>query len=229
LLATLAGVEYRRLRSFLEPVVLRHQQVLYEPGEVIARVYFPITAVVSLLNVVEDGKSLGTATVGSEGLIGLPLALGADSDNNRAVVQVAGTALRVGATAFRRALERSDALRHVVQRYTHVVLVQTAQAAVCNRLHSTHARCSRWLLEIHDRVRTDVFNATQDFLAEILGVRRPTVTAAAGLLQQAGLIHYRRGRVTILNRPGLESAACGCYRTVAIANERLLGAAPRAS
>jgi CRP-like cAMP-binding protein len=229
LLATLPTVEYTRLRSFLQPVVLRHRQVLYEPDEVITHVYFPLTAVVSLLIVVEDGKSLETVAVGNEGLIGLPLALGADSDNNRAEIQIAGTALCVGATAFRRALDGSEMLRHVVQRYTHFLLVQTGQAALCNRLHTTRARCASWLLGIHDRVRTDAFYVTQDFLAEMLAVRRPTVTAAEGMLSQAGLIQYRRGRITIVNRRGLEDAACGCYRTIAGATERLLAAPPHAS
>jgi CRP-like cAMP-binding protein len=165
-----------------------------------------------------------TATVGSDGLVGLPVALETDHDNNRAVTQIGGTALRVGAAAFRHALDRSPGLRHVLQRYTQVVLVQTAQTAVCNRLHTIYERCARWLLEIHDRVPADAFFVTQDFLAEMLAVRRSTVTVAAGMLQQGGLVRYRRGRITIVSRAGLEAASCGCYRTVADATERLLGA-----
>jgi CRP-like cAMP-binding protein len=223
LLAAMPPDAYERLRPELEPVALQQGQVLYDPSEPIAHVHFPTTAVVSLLTLLQDGTSVETAMVGNWGMVGLPLALGLDADTNRALVQVGGEALRLPAPAFRAALGRDGALRNLLHRCTQVVLVQMAQSAACNRLHTMNACCARWLLEAQDGVGADEFPLTHDFLAAILAVRRATVTVVAETLQQAGLIRYHRGLVTILDRERLEAAACECYRTIADAIERLLG------
>jgi CRP-like cAMP-binding protein len=225
LLAALPPADYAPLGPALEPVELRLRQVLYDPGETITHVHFPTTAVVSLLVPTEDGTSLETSRVGDDGLVGLPLALDSDCDTNRALIQVAGTAWRVSAHAFRAALRKSLALQNLLHRYTQVILLQTARSAVCNRRHAMYDRCARWLLETHDRVPGDGFPLTQDFLATTLAVRRATVSVAAGMLQQAGLISYHRGRVTILHRAGLEAAACDCYRAIREGAVDLMGRA----
>ncbi len=221
-LAALPTSDYTWLRATLETVAVCARQVLYEPDEVITHVYFPLTAVVSILIPGEDGTSVETALVGDDGVVGLPLVLGLDRDTNRAITQIAGTALRLPAPAFRAALGRGDALRGVLQRYTQVILVQMGQSAACNRLHPMYGRCARWLLEIQDRVRSDAFPLTPHFLADMLTARRATVTVTAGKLRDAGLIRYRRGQVTILDRERLEVAACDCYRVIAAASGRLL-------
>ena len=223
LLAALPATDYARLRPVLEPVVLRLRQVLSEPGDAITHVYFPTMAVVPLLLLVEDGTSVEIALVGNDGLIGQPLALGLDRATHRALNQIPGIALRLSAGAFRSALNQSGALRQVLQRYTQALLVQAAQGAACNRLHSIYGRCARRLLETHDRVDQDEFPLTQDLFASFLAVRRATVSVAAGRLQQAGLIRYHRGSITVLDRAGLQAAACECYRTIKTFTDRLLG------
>jgi CRP-like cAMP-binding protein len=223
LLAALPAADYLALRSALEPVTLPVRQVLYEPGDPITHVYLPTTAVVSLMILGEAGTSVETARVGSDGVVGLPIALGLDHDTNRAICEIAGGAWRLGAGAFRAALARGEALTQVTQRYTQLLLVQMGQGAACNRLHTMYARCARWLLETHDRVDGDTFPVTQDFLSAMFCVRRATVTVTAGTLQEAGMIRYRRGHVTIVDRVGLEAAACECYRVVAEATAWLMG------
>jgi CRP-like cAMP-binding protein len=193
-------------------------------GEPIRHVYFPTTALVSLMIVLEDGKQVEMAAVGREGLVGLPLALGSDTDGHVAMTQIPGSALRLQTDAFRAVLGVAPELQQVLGRYALVLLTQAGQAAACNGLHALAERGARWLLEAHDRVGSDQFLLTQDFLAAMLGVRRPSVTLAAGMLQQAGYITYHRGRVTVLDRVGLEAASCECYAAIRQETDRLLGA-----
>ena len=221
LLASLPQAAYAQLLPQLEPVTLVLRQVLAEPGEPIGHVHFPTTAVVSLLTVLERGTAVETATVGNEGMVGLPLFLGTDRAPGKAVCQVAGTSLRLPAAAFRTAA--ADGPLHArLHRYTQALFTQVAQVVACNPVHLIEARCARWLLMTHDRVGTDRFPLTQEFLAQMLGVRRSTVTVAASRLQQAGLIRYRRGILTVVDRARLEAAACECYRVVADEFHRLL-------
>ena len=228
LLASLPAAADAHLRPRLEHVTLALKQVLSEPGEPIRHVYFPTTAVVSLLTVLDGGKALETATVGNEGMVGLPLFLGADRTPGRAVCQVAGAALRLPAASFRTAVAAGGPLHERLHRYTQALFTQVSQVVACNPVHVIEARCARWLLTTHDRVGADRFPLTQEFLSQMLGVRRATVTVAAGRLQRAGLIRYRRGVATVVDRPGLEAAACECYRVVADEFRRLLGdGAPR--
>jgi CRP-like cAMP-binding protein len=197
--------------------------VLYEAGEPIDAVYFPLNSVASLRTITDDGAAVEVALIGWEGAVGLPLFLGLEHDGLWAMNQVPGAALTMSAAAFRSAPDRWAPLRQVVGRFAHVVMVQIAQVAGCHRLHPVDERCARWLLQVHDRVGSDTFPLTQDFLATMLGVRRPSVTIAVGLLQRAGLVGQRRGRITVLDRAGLEAAACECYRTLATAIDQLLG------
>ena len=224
LLAALPPDEAAHLLPQLVPVSLRHAERLYAAGELIPHVYFPTTALVSLMIVMEDGKEVEMAAVGREGMAGLPVALGSDTDGHVAITQIPGEALRLGAGAFRAALMEMPGLQRLLSRYALTLLTQAGQAAACNGLHAIAERCARWLLEAHDRVGADTFLLTQDFLAAMLGVRRPSVTIAAGMLQQAGLITYHRGRVTILDREGLEASACECYRAIMEETDRLIGA-----
>jgi CRP-like cAMP-binding protein len=224
LLAGLPADVYDRLRAAMTPVTLRHAELLYAMSEPITHVYFPTTALVSLMIVLEDGKQVEMAAVGREGLAGLPVALGSDSDGHVAMVQIPGQALRMGTSAFRAGLAATPELQQLLGRYALVLLTQAGQAAACNGLHALAERCARWLLEGQDRVGSDQFLLTQDFLAAMLGVRRPSVTLAAGMLQQAGLITYRRGHVTVLDRAGLEAASCECYAAIRRETDRLLGA-----
>lgn len=223
LLAGLPADVYDRLRAAMTPVELRHAQQLYDLGEPITHVYFPLTALVSLMIVMEDGKQLEMAAVGREGLAGLPVALGSDTDGHVAMAQIPGMALRLTTETFRAVLRVAPELRDIVGCYALVLLTQAGQSAACNGLHALAERCARWLLEAHDRVGADSFLLTQDFLAAMLGVRRPSVTIAAGMLQQAGLITYHRGRITVLDRRGLEAASCECYDAIRRETDRLLG------
>ena len=224
LLAALSPDEAATLLPQLVPVQLRHAELLYRPGESITHVYFPTTALVSLMIVMEDGKEVEMAAVGREGMAGLPVALGSDSDGHVAMVQIPGDGLRLETSAFRTALATMPGLQLLLGRYALALLTQAGQAAACNGLHAIAERCARWLLEAQDRVGEDSFLLTQDFLAAMLGVRRPSVTLAAGMLQQAGLITYHRGRVTILDRERLEESACECYRAIMAETDRLIGA-----
>ena len=171
----------------------------------------------------KDGASVEMATVGLEGMVGLPVFLGTDTMPSRAFGQVAGDSLRITTAAFTAEVKRNGPLVRVLNRYTQALFNQVAQTTACNRVHLVEQRCARWLLQTHDRVGSDRFSLTQEFLAQMLGVRRTGVSAAAGLLQKAGLIRYARGRITVLDRPGLESAACECYRVIKREFDRLIG------
>ena len=213
----------RRLQARGERVHLALRQVLYWPDEPITHVWFPIDAIGSLLTLLGAGDSVEAGLVGREGVLGLPLFLGAESTHGRAVCQVAGDAWRLPAAAFLEEAGREGPLRDRLLRYTQALFQQVAQTSGCNRLHAHEERCARWLLMTHDRLPADTFPLTQEYLAVMLGVSRPAVTLVMGALQRAGLLAYHRGEVTILDRAGLEAAACECYAITRAETERLLG------
>jgi CRP-like cAMP-binding protein len=223
LLATLPPDEYARLAPHLETVALALKQVIYEPDEPIPHVYFVAEGVVSLTQGEVNGQTVEVATVGDEGMVGLPVFLGLDSTPGHAFVQIVGAAQRMPAAVFRREVRAGTPLHDLLHRYTQALMVQMAQGAACNRLHSVDARCARWLLQTHDRVRGDEFELTQEFLARMVGVRRAAVSEVAGALQEAGLIRYTRGTIRVLDRAGLEAAACACYGIIRTQYERALG------
>jgi CRP-like cAMP-binding protein len=186
-------------------------QVLYDPGETVKSGYFCNSGMFSILNVMPDGRSVEVGLIGKEGFLGLPLIAGFRTTSNRTVVQGEATAFRVGADFLRTALRRCEKLEQTLQRYSQVLGLQGTQIATCNRLHEVDERLARWLLMTQDRIGSDSLPLTQDFMAQMLGTRRSSVTVAAGTLQKAGLISYTRGSVTILDRRRLEEAACDCY------------------
>lgn len=206
----------------LEKVPLELRTVLHERNRAIEHVYFPTNGVVSLVNEPEDGQIVEFGTVGNEGMAGIPIFLGANTMPSRAIVQVPGEGFRMGASQFLRLLDQQPQFHAVLMRYTLALLTHVAQAATCNRLHEVQERCARWLLHTHDRMDGDTFTLTQEFLAQMLGVHRPTVSIAAGMLQNAGLIKYARGAVTVLDREGLQKAACNCYKIIINEYDRLL-------
>jgi CRP-like cAMP-binding protein len=195
----------------LEPVLLTLREVLYEPGAQIEHVYFPTTGCVSMIHGTTDG-SVEVGTIGLEGMVGIPVLLRASSEPTRALVQVEGEAYRITSAAFRAVVSESEHLECILLRYAMALFNQVAQSVACNRLHSLEERCARWLLITHDRVDGDVFKLTQEFLSYMLGVHRPAVTLAAGVLQTAGYIRYSRGTITVTDRAGLEEASCSCYQ-----------------
>lgn len=221
LLAVLPQEEYERLNAYLETVFLKLKQNLYLPNEPIEYIYFVNSGVASLLNLMEDGTAVEVATIGNEGMVGLPVFLGADRILGQAMVQIPGDALRMKADVFKDKVTPGSPLHDLLQRYTQTLFNQIAQSAACNRLHSVEERMCRWLLMTQDRVGQDSFVLTQEFLSQMLGVRRPTVSIAASILQKAGLIRYSRGNITILDREGLENASCECYRIIQVDFERL--------
>lgn len=212
LLAALPRVEYRRLLASLEPIALTFGEILYEPGDAIRHVYFPNDSLVSLITLADRQLALGVGMVGREGMVGVAFALGIALSPVRALVQGGGTAMRMKAAPFRRELRQSLSLQRGVLLYTHELLVQVAQTAACNRFHLVEARLARWLLMTRDRVGSDHFRLTQEFIGHMLGVRRVGVTNAAHALKQRKLIDYSRGHIEIVDGPGLEAAACACYR-----------------
>ncbi len=214
LLAALTDKNYRRVLSGLEPVALTFGEVLYEPGQKIRHVYFPDNSLVSLLTLVDEHLALEVGMVGREGMLGVPLALGTSVSPVRALVQGAGTAMRMKSARFLEEIRTSPQLLQEVNRYTSVLMAQLSQTAACNRFHVVGARLARWLLMTRDRMQSDEFRLTQEFLAHMLGVRRVGVTKAACALQKRKLISYSRGKIEILNRKGLEATACSCYGMV---------------
>ena len=226
LLSLLSDDDYERLRSHLSPVVFDYRKSLYEAGRPIDHVYFPVDGVASLVMTTADGSSAEVGTIGSEGMVGLPVCLG-DSDAPSSVyVQVPGNALQMDARLFRGELDRSPTLNLVMLRYAHAFFNQVAQSAACVHLHRVEQRCCRWLLMTRDRMPSGDFLLTQEFLGMMLGVRRTTVTEVMSGLQKAGLVHYRRGHVTILDHEGLHHRACECYDVSKLEFDRLLGDTP---
>jgi CRP-like cAMP-binding protein len=202
------------LAPYLEPVSLALRQKLYEPNQPINSVYFPVNGVVSLLAHMEEGMLIEVATIGNEGIVGLPVFLGAELTPGISFSQIPGEALRMAAKEFRKFLATSESLTQILHRYTQALMVQISQGNACNRIHSIEQRCARWLLLCHDRIGGDEFVLTQEFLSQMLGVRRASVNHVAGTFQQAGLVEYSRGMVRILNRKDLESASCRCYAVI---------------
>ncbi len=200
--------------SGLEPVKLEYGQVLYEPTGLIRHVYFPIDCLVSLLTAVDKGRVLEVGMVGNEGMVGMPMVLGIGESAVRALVQGGGTAMRMPASRFRTEFNKNILLQRALFRYTHLLMAQVSQTAACNRFHEAEGRLARWLLMTADRLHTDEFLLTHEFLAHMLGVRRVGVTKAAEGLRRKKLIVYSRGHITILDRKNLEKTACVCYRIV---------------
>ena len=221
LLGALRAADRAVVQPHLEELDLQVRHSVYQAGEPIEYVYFPHGCVISVHIRMDNGMAVETAAVGREGFVGLPVFLGTDRTTSTAFCQVPGRASRIKAGAFRTAVNGSTAINALFLRYTQSVLTQVSQTAACNRAHTVEERCARWLLMIHDQVEGGSFSFTQEFLAEMLGVRRPRVSVAASTLARAGLIAYSRGRVRILDRPGLEAAACECYQVIAREYTRL--------
>jgi CRP-like cAMP-binding protein len=211
------------LRPSLEQVSQLFKETLQEPNTIMSHVYFPLTTVNSILVSMEDGSQVEVATVGNEGMIGLPIFLGSDTMQTISIVQVPGETLRMPADTFKEAVRSLEPLRNVLQRYTQALFMLVAQSVACNRMHDIAQRCARWLLMTHDRVQTERFPVTQEFLSDMLGVRRASVSEVASTLQREGLIQYSRGIITVLDRSGLEARSCECYRIVRQEFERSLG------
>ena len=222
LLAALPEDDRARLVPHLKPVDLPLGKVLYEPGDRMSVVYFPTDAIVSLLYVMENGASAEISVVGNEGLVGIALFMGGESTPSRALVQSAGSAYRLPAPLIKEEFDRHGALTHLLLRYTQALITQMAQTAVCNRHHSIDQQLCRWLLLSLDRLPGNKLTMTQELIANMLGVRREGVTDAAGKLHRLGVIEYSRGRITVLDRPRLESLSCECYAVVKKETDRLL-------
>jgi CRP-like cAMP-binding protein len=222
LLAALPAPDFGRLQPRLELVSLPLGWSVYEAGRTQGYVYFPTTAIVSLLYVMEDGASAEIAVVGNDGVVGIALFMGGETTPSRAVVQSAGHGYRLKAAVLKKEFERGGALQHLLLRYTQALITQMAQTAVCNRHHSVEQQLCRWLLLSLDRLSSNELKMTQELIANMLGVRREGVTEAAGNLQRDGLIHYSRGRITVRNRPALEARVCECYAVVRKEISRLL-------
>lgn len=223
LLAALPADEFARLRPDLEPVSMSLGEVLYESGDKMTHIYFPTTAIISLLYIMENGATAEIGIAGNNGLIGIALFMGGETTSSRAVVQSAGDAVRMKAGNLKTAFALGGVFQNILLRYTQSLMTQISQTAVCNRLHSVEQQLCRWLLINHDQLQTDKLVMTHDLIANMLGVRREGVSIAAGNLQKKGLIKYVRGTITLLDRKGLEAAACECYKVVKDEYDRLLG------
>ncbi len=223
LLGLLRGADHERLAPHLREVPLEYRKSLYEAGMPIDFVWFIETGVGSLVNTMTNGDAVEVGTIGNEGIVGLPLLLGDRRAPTSVYVQVPGSGLRMSAALFAEELARSASMRAVMLHYAHAFFNQVAQSAACNQCHSLRQRCCRWLLMTHDRMDADQFLLTQEFLAMMLGVQRSGVSAAASALQKAGLIRYKRGVVTIVDRAGLERQSCECYGIAKLEFDRLLG------
>jgi CRP-like cAMP-binding protein len=222
LLAALPHSDFDRLTPHLRLVSLSLGEALYESGIALRDVYFPVDSIVSLLNVMADGASAEIAVVGNDGVVGVSLFMGGESTPSRAVVQSAGHAYRLKAAILKAEFTRAGAMQHLLLRYTQALLTQMAQTAVCNRHHTLDQQLCRWLLLSLDRLPTSELAMTQDLIANMLGVRREGVNDAAGKLQAAGLIHYSRGHIVVLDRSGIEARTCECYAVVKKESDRLL-------
>jgi len=225
LLAALPVEEYQCLIPHLEQVWLPLDQVLYEQGEIIRHVYFPNQAMISLISTLEDGSTTEIGLVGHEGMVGIPVILGGNLTINRAVVQIEGSAQRMDADVLKTEFNRGGALQRLLLLYTQALLTQISQFAVCKSHHTVEKQLARWLLTVHDCVQADELPLTQKFISKLLGIRRASVTVAAGSLQEAGIILYSRGKINILNREKLQSSACECYGHVKAEFTRLLSLA----
>ncbi len=223
LLAALPAVEFDRLMKSLNPVKLTLGEVIYESGEQLEYIYFPTTAIISLLYIMENGSTAEIGMAGNDGLVGIALFMGGSTTPNRAVVQSAGNAFRMRSKALKFEFDLVGGFHNILLRYTQYLMTQISQTAVCNRLHSVEQQLCRWLLINHDLLQSNKLIMTHDLIADMLGVRREGVSIAAGHLQKKNLIKYVRGTITMLDRKGLQSAACECYGVVKEEYDRLLG------
>jgi CRP-like cAMP-binding protein len=221
-LAALPARDLALIQPLLQPMELRQGEVLQEPGQRVSDVVFVQSGLISMLTPMQDGTAIEIATLGREAVLGVLTALGSHRSTARATVQISGTALFVRASDFREAVDRSRTLRHLVLLSSELSIAQMQQTAACNALHSAEQRLCRWILQVHDRIDSGVIQLTQDFLAQMLAVRRPTVTLIAQSLQSAGLIRYRRGRITIADRDGLEKLACECVGEIRTKTRNIL-------
>ena len=218
----MSSEDYGLVSVSLSPIELEKGRLLYDPGDPMETVFFPHNCVISLMTLMENGAAIESATIGREGALGLNTGFAPREAWSRSIVQVGGSASRISASAFHDACQRSGALRQLADRHGDALFGHAAQSVACNALHSVEARFCRWLLTCHDRIDDDTVGLTQEFLADMLGVQRTTVTAVAGALQAKGLIRYRRGVVDILDRQGIEAMSCECYGAVRRLYERLL-------
>jgi CRP-like cAMP-binding protein len=214
ILGALSDADYEQLAPLLDPYPLRMRETLQEAGEPAQHAYFPVSGVISVLTVLESGMMIEFATVGSEGTTGVPLFLGFGQSNSALVSQIPGNAYRLSRADFAEGLVRLPSLAAALRHYSGLMLALVAQSAACNRAHHVDARCARWLLMTHDQAGSDDFPITQEFLAQMLGVSRPSVAVSAGALQRVGLVSYHRGEMHIRDRRGLELAACECYGVI---------------
>lgn len=222
LLAALPAEAYQRLVPHLELVSLPVGQVIYEPGEPISHVYFPHKAMVSLVSMMEDGTTIEVGLVGQEGMLGIPVLLGGGTTTNKALVQVAEGSMRMKADVLKSEFNRGGMLQSLLLRYMQALFTQVSQIAACNGLHSLEERFARWLLSVQCCLQSDELPLTQEFISQMLGVRRSGVTVAASTLSQAGMIRYSRGKITILNQEDLEATSCECYKVIKNEFSRLL-------
>lgn len=223
LLAALSAESYNRLKPHLVPVSFQSGDILYQPHQLIEWVYFPHQAVVSLVNILEDGAQIEIGIVGSEGMVGTPIIMASDISPYLTIVQVPDGAQRMSANVLTEELGLSSELHRLLLRYMQALIAQISQTATCNRYHTIEERLARWLLQTQDRMKKDRLDLTQEFISIMLGSRRAGVNIAAGVLQRAGLINYKRGRIEVLDRQGLEEASCECYEVVRKEYVRLLG------
>ena len=214
LLAALPEAYFQRISPYLIEVSLSLGQILHEPQEKIETVYFPTEAMISLVSIMEDGSTVEVGIVGNDGMLGYPVYLGGDQSHTRALVQSQGKALQMNAIVLKNEFDQGGFFQRLLLLYTQVFLTQVTQTAACNRFHPTEERLARWLLQSLDCTGSEQLHLTQDFLSSMLGVRRASVTVAAGTLQQAGIIQYNRGKITILDRTALEDTSCECYEIV---------------
>ena len=223
LLVSLPERDRSRLIPQLEILTLFAKETVHETGQEMNYVYFPLDCIVVLISSVEAKDTVEVGLIGNEGMVGLPLFLEADTTPDTAFSQVPGKAVRIKAEAFKEEVSRGGALHALLHRYTQALFTLVAQSAACNRVHAINERCARWLLVTHDRAGADQFSLTQEFLAEMLGVRRASVNAVARVLRKASLIQYSRGKITVIDRPGLEAASCECYGVIRTEFDRLFG------
>jgi CRP-like cAMP-binding protein len=214
ILAALPPADYKRIAGQLEPVELAHGELFYETGQPIKHVYFPNNMMSSLVSQMANGENVEVGIIGFEGMVGLPIVLGVTNAPHETMAQIAGPALRLEAEALVDEFNRGGMMHQLLLRFTHLLMMQMGQSAACNRLHTIEERLARWLLMSHDRLEGDDLPLTQEFISMMLGVRRAGVTSAAVALQTEGFIRYRRGHITIIDRPGLEDFSCECYAVI---------------
>ena len=223
LLAALPAEDYERLLPELMPVRFALGDIIYESQKVMEHVYFPTSSHVSLLYTMKDGSTAEVGLVGNEGLVGIALFMGGDTTPNRAIVQGAGRAFKMKASALQEEFSRGGALQHLLLRYTQALITQISQTAVCNRLHTTEQRLCRWILMTHDRTQSDELEMTHEFISNMLGIQREAVSLVAQRLRETGAINYKRGRIRIIDRGILEEFSCECYQVVKVEHQRLAG------